>query len=110
MKTGNLIRSPLLLPVVFFAAVILIGGILLHSGQGAKTGALSWTDAFFTSTSATCVTGLAVVDTGSFFTRWGQVVILGLMQAGGLGIMTFTSLALYLWRRRVSFTDRIAVG
>ena len=50
------------------------------------------------------------MDTGSFFTRWGQVVILGLMQAGGLGIMTFTSLALYLWRRRVSFTDRIAVG
>ncbi len=106
----NLTRSPLLLPVVFFVVVILIGGLLLHNGQGGKAGSLSWTDAFFTSTSATCVTGLSVVDTGSFFTRWGQVVILGLMQAGGLGIMTFTSLALYLWRRRVSFTDRIAVG
>jgi trk system potassium uptake protein TrkH len=110
MKTRNLVRSPLLLPVVFFAVVIFIGGLLLHSGQAGQTGALSWTDAFFTSTSATCVTGLSVVDTGSFFTRWGQVVIFGLMQAGGLGIMTFTSLALYLWRRRVSFTDRIAVG
>ncbi len=100
----------MLLPVVFFAAVIFIGGVLLHSGQGGNARALSWTDAFFTATSATCVTGLAVVDTGSFFARWEQVVILGMMQAGGLGIMTFTSLALYLWRRRVSFTDRIAVG
>jgi trk system potassium uptake protein TrkH len=50
------------------------------------------------------------VDTGSFFNTFGQTVILLLIQAGGLGIMTFASLAFYLWRRRISLTDRIAVG
>ncbi|MBS3808896.1 MAG: ATPase [Desulfobacterales bacterium] len=71
---------------------------------------ISWQDALFTATSATCVTGLVVVDTGSYFTVFGQCVILALIQAGGLGIITITSLFFYLWRRRISLKDRIAVG
>lgn len=71
---------------------------------------LSLTDAFFTATSASCVTGLVIADTGTYFTRFGQIVILFLIQIGGLGIMTFASLAFYLWRQKVSITDSIAVG
>ena len=102
--------TPLSLPILLFLAAIVIGGVILeqpfcHPRQG-----LSMLDAMFTATSAVCVTGLVVVDTGSFFNHWGQSIILILIQLGGLGIMTYSSLVLFLWRRRVSLTDRIAVG
>ena len=100
----------MLLPIIFFGVFIAAGALLLLGSESESTKPLSWTDAVFTATSALCVTGLAVVDTGSYFTRFGQTIILFLIQIGGLGIMTFTSLAFYLWRQRVSFTDRIAVG
>ena len=90
--------------------VILLGTLLLHSGPSIGQGPFSWVDALFTATSATCVTGLIVVDTGTFFTGFGQAVILCLIQLGGLGIMTVTGMIFYLWRRRVSLTDRLAVG
>lgn len=61
----------------------------LYSGDG-----LSWSDALFTATSAVCVTGLIVVDTSTYFTVWGQAYILLLIQLGGLGMITFTSLIL----------------
>jgi len=102
--------SPFTLPIIFFAAVIGTGTILLHAPFSLSNGPISWIDALFTATSATCVTGLVVVDTGTFFSFAGQIVILALIQAGGLGIMTFTGLAFYLLRRKVSLTDRIAVG
>jgi trk system potassium uptake protein TrkH len=110
MRTRKLSYSPLLLPIIFFSLFIVVGALLLLGSEVDRAKPLSWTDAFFTATSALCVTGLAVVDTGSYFTRFGQLIILFLIQIGGLGIMTFTSLAFYLWRQRVSFTDRIAVG
>ena len=103
--------SPFALPVYFFGLTIVAGTVLLHhpiSLAGGRT--ISWLDAWFTAVSATCVTGLVVVDTGTFFSRFGQNVILGLIQLGGLGVMTSTSLVFYLWRKRVSVTDRIAVG
>jgi len=101
---------PYLLPILFFAGVILLGATLLHLPASHATEPLSWIDAIFTATSATCVTGLVVVDTGSYFSHFGQAVIISLIQLGGLGIMTFTSLFFYLWRQRVSLTDRLAVG
>ena len=52
------------------------------------TGPLGWLDALFTSTSAVCVTGLVVVDTATHFTPFGHLIIMLLIQAGGLGIMT----------------------
>lgn len=102
--------TPYWLPVWFFAGAILIGSALLsldvsHAGEG-----LSFMDALFTATSAMCVTGLIVVDTGTHFTQFGQLVILLLIQLGGLGIMTFTTLFIYLLGKRVSLTDRLAVG
>lgn len=102
--------TPLALPIYFFAGAILAGAAILASPASARGDALSFLDALFTATSAACVTGLTVVDTGTAFTPFGQNVILALMQLGGLGIMTYTSLIFYLWRRRVSITDRIAVG
>ncbi len=110
MKFLDLIRSPIVLPIFFFMFVILLGSIALHGTAKDNMEALSWTDAVFTATSAACVTGLTVVDTGSYFTTFGQWVIMLLIQIGGLGIMTFTSISIYLWRRKTTITDRIAVG
>lgn len=97
--------------MVFFGKTILIGSILLFLPVSQMGGtSLSWTDALFTAASATCVTGLTVVDTGTSFSFFGKMVILFLIQIGGLGIMSLTSLAMYLLRQRVTLTDRIAVG
>lgn len=104
------IGSPIILPIIFFGFIILMGSILLHNSEKSRVDALSWTDSIFTATSAACVTGLAVVDTGEYFTVLGKIVILCLVQIGGLGIMTITSLSIYLWRRRTTIADRIAVG
>ncbi|NLW80131.1 MAG: potassium transporter TrkH, partial [Desulfovibrionales bacterium] len=110
MKHAKKFISPAFLPVYFFATVILLGGILLHHPMSLRDNSVSWLDAMFTSVSATCVTGLTVVDTGSVYSGIGQTVIAALIQIGGLGVMTYTSLVFYLLRRRVSMTDRIAVG
>ena len=67
---------------------------------------LSFIDALFTSTSATCVTGLTVVDTGARFTLLGQIVILILIQLGGLGIMTFSTFFIFLIMGKFSLSDR----
>ncbi|UZP66239.1 potassium transporter TrkH [Desulfovibrio mangrovi] len=101
--------SPFVLPVAAFAVAILAGAVLLRE-TSVLPGGLPWVDALFTATSAVCVTGLATVDTASAFSREGHWVLLGLIQLGGLGIMTYSSLVFYLWRRRVSLTDRLAVG
>lgn len=107
----NKILPPISLPIYFFGLVIFFGTVLLHSSfSHPAMKKVSWLDAFFTATSATCVTGLSVVDTGTSFSLAGLIIILGLIQVGGLGIMTFTGLFFYLLRRRVSLTDRIAIG
>ena len=102
--------TPFSAPIYLFLITIIAGAVLLHFPFCLEGEELSWLDAFFTSTSAVCVTGLAVVDTGTHFSHVGQAVILTLIQLGGLGIMTYTSLVFYLWRRRISLFDRIAVG
>ena len=66
-------------------------------------------DALFTSTSATCVTGLVVVDTGKIFSSFGQLVILILIQAGGLGIMTIPTLFILMAGRRPSLAGQIVI-
>ncbi|MFH1753993.1 MAG: potassium transporter TrkG [Candidatus Omnitrophota bacterium] len=82
---------PAQLMVTSFGFVIMAGAILLMLPFAAHTGEkTSLIDAIFTATSATCVTGLIVKDTGTYFSIFGQVVILALIQLGGLGIMTFS--------------------
>jgi trk system potassium uptake protein TrkH len=102
--------TPFGLPIYFFAVTIVIGTFLLQLEiSWSQPGSISWLNALFTATSATCVTGLIVVPTSGFST-FGQSVILFLIQVGGLGVMTYTSLVFYLWHKRVSITDRLAVG
>lgn len=110
MTRRRLQLSPFFYPILYFGLVIAVGMVLLHSPASLAKAPVSWLDALFTATSATCVTGLIVVDTGTVFTGFGQTVIVILIQLGGLGIMTVTGLIFYLWRRRVSLTDRVAVG
>ncbi len=101
--------SPAALIFASFAAVILLGAMALCLPWSTVGGELPFLDALFTATSAVCVTGLAVVDTGSYFTLPGQIVILVLIQLGGLGIMTI-SVALYLFLgRRVPLRQRLAM-
>lgn len=94
--------------VLGFAAVILIGTLLLMLPVSAASGhPLSFMDALFTATSAACVTGLAVVDTGTHLSGFGQAVILVLIQIGGLGFMTMATLFALVFRRRISLRDRL---
>lgn len=74
-----------------FVLVIALGTLLLTLPIASRSGRLGVVDAMFTATSATCVTGLVVRDTWTQFTMFGQVVILLLIQVGGLGLVTLTS-------------------
>ncbi len=92
IKKREWFNSPVKIIAVSFAAVIAVGTILLMLPMSAKDGNFTnFVDAFFTATSATCVTGLVVFDTYVKWTVFGQVVILLLIQIGGLGLVTITS-------------------
>jgi trk system potassium uptake protein TrkH len=95
--------------ILGFAALISVGTALLTLPWATKTGSISLIDAIFTATSAVCVTGLIVVDTGGYFTTWGQGMILCLIQIGGLGIMTFSVFFYHLLGVDISLRDRMAV-
>lgn len=71
---------------------------------------LGWVDALFTATSAVCVTGLIVVDTAAYFTTWGQAYILLLIQLGGLGIISFTSVIIAALGQRLSLRQETLAG
>ncbi len=90
-----------------FLMIIILGTILLSLPWSCAEGTLSFLDALFTATSATCVTGLIVVQTGEKFTQFGQIVILSLIQIGGLGIMTFSTLFAYLIAGRLSIRGHV---
>jgi trk system potassium uptake protein len=94
-----------------FALIIVVGTLLLKLPRAVEPGqALSWLDALFTSTSAVCVTGLSVENTANFFTPTGQVIILGLIQVGGLGIMTLTFYLSTMLFTGMSLHDRQILG
>jgi trk system potassium uptake protein TrkH len=101
---------PAQLLVLSFGMVIAVGTLLLSLPVAVQTGPpLRLIDAFFTATSATCVTGLAVVDTGRQFSLFGQIVILCCFQIGGLGLMAFTTIFLVATGRRLAIADRIVI-
>ncbi len=117
-RRPRLFRHPAQVVVGGFGLAVLVGTLLLMLPV-AQTG-IDWTDpvtALFTATSAVCVTGLVVVDTGTYWSTFGEVVILGLIQVGGLGTMTLASLLglaisrkLGLWARVTAATETKAVG
>jgi trk system potassium uptake protein TrkH len=94
--------------VVGFALLIAVGTLLLSLPM-ARVPGTSWNllDSLFTATSAVCVVGLVVVDTGTHWGLFGQAVILALVQLGGLGVMTASMFILIILRRPVSFRDRV---
>lgn len=90
--------------------LIAVGTILLFLPIATASG--SWNDpivALFTATSAVCVTGLIVVDTGSYFSPIGQFIILMLIQVGGLGYMTATTVLVLILKRRLGLKERLAI-
>ena len=91
-----------------FAIVILIGAVILTLPISSKSGnATNFLDSLFTATSAVCVTGLVTLDTGTYWNEFGQVVIMLLIEVGGLGFMAFTTLLAILLRRRITLRDRL---
>ncbi|MEW6672752.1 MAG: TrkH family potassium uptake protein [Thermodesulfobacteriota bacterium] len=103
------LQSPARLSIMAFAVLILTGTLLLILPAASNGQHIGFINAFFTATSAACVTGLAVVDTGSRFTLFGQLVVLALIQVGGLGIMTISTLLLLMAGRRPGLTGRLVV-
>lgn len=107
----NRLFSPLTWPVFSFLGAIAAGAVLLclpASHQAGQT--LSVADACFLATSAVCVTGLSPVDITAVLSPFGLWVLLLLIQLGGLGVMTYTSIIFLLWRHHVPFTSREAVS
>jgi len=95
--------------ILSFVALSLIGTLLLKLPIASHQ-PTSWGQALFTAVSASTVTGLVVVDTGTHFTLFGQWVLLVLMQAGGLGLMTFGLLVIQLLNGRLGLADRAVLG
>ncbi len=107
----RLVQRPLHVFLGSFASLILIGsGLLMLPGAHAPDVEITFLDALFTATSATCVTGLTVVDTGTAWTRFGQLVIITLVQMGGLGIMTFAAFFGLAFGRGMGVRGTAAVG
>lgn len=92
--------------ILSFFIMILVGTWLLSLPYAARIKTSSFIDALFTATSAVCVTGLIVVDTGGFYSQFGQIIILILIQVGGLGIMTFSIFFYLLLGRSIGIRDR----
>lgn len=97
--------------VLGFGAIILLGALLLHLPVAARDGVpTSWLTCLFTATSATCVTGLVMVDTAVHWTWFGQLVILLLLQLGGLGFVTLISVVPFALRRRIGLSQRLIMA
>ena len=94
-----------------FAAIILVGTLLLMTPAAARNGiSCGFRPALFTATSATCVTGLVLYDTWTQWSGFGQVVILSLIQVGGLGFMSIASLFVFFLRRKIGLKQRLVIA
>jgi len=101
--------SPNWMLIFYYGTSILLGGLLLTLPLAAQGARLPLIDALFTATSAQCVTGLIVVDTGSKLSLFGQLVVLLLIQIGGLGITTFSVYLFLYLRQGMSLQGRLLI-
>lgn len=109
-KFSNFINKmqPTQIMVIGFATVVLIGGLLLNLPIATQSGeSIGLLDALFTATSAVCVTGLVVVDTATYWSGFGQGVIIMLIQIGGLGFMTIATLFALIIKKRINLRERL---
>ncbi|MCF7619651.1 TrkH family potassium uptake protein [Bacillus sonorensis] len=108
MKFKSVQASPSQLLVLVFLFFILLGTLLLKLPLATHV-PMSWIDTLFTAASAMTVTGLAVVDTGRDFTLFGQLMILILIQVGGLGIMSFAVLIFIMLGKKIGLKERLLI-
>ena len=103
--------SPMKTIALVFAAIILLGAALLSLPAAARTGqSCGFLPALFTATSATCVTGLSLFDTYTQWSGFGQIVILSLIEIGGLGFMSAATLVVFALRRRIGLKQRLVMA
>ena len=99
--------SPTRIIVTGYLLIILLGTVLLMLPVSSRAGVMTpFLDSLFTATSATCVTGLVVHDTFTYWSRFGQLIILLMIQVGGLGFMTMSIVAVMLMRRKIGLRQR----
>ncbi len=109
MSSKSKTFQPALSLVKLFLVFIIIGALALKFLPGTTVEPISMVDALFTATSAVCVTGLVVETTGEFFTLFGQIIILFLIQVGALGYMALASLLVLILGGGISIKDKILV-
>ena len=110
MKKKRFALSTTQLIMLSFLMTILVGSLLLSLPISSKTGkSVGYIDALFTSTTSVCVTGLVTLPTHSTWSIFGQVVILALIQIGGLGIITIMSMLMILLRRKIGIGNRLLI-
>ena len=96
--------------VLGFASIIIVGAILLALPIASSAGkSIGFLNAVFEATSAVCVTGLVVVDTGRDLSLFGQMVIITLIQLGGLGFMTMATLVFLILGKRITLRERLVI-
>lgn len=103
------VLNPAQIFILSFLLIILLGSFLLVLPNATYNG-ITYLDALFTSTSAVCVTGLVVVDTGTHFTLYGQTILMILIQVGGLGILTFASYFSYFFKGGTTYENQLALS
>ncbi len=108
MKKRNQKRTPSQILLILFLVIILIGTIVLMLPISTPKGevGISFLEALFTSTSAVSVTGLSVLDVSKTFSTFGKTIIMILFQLGGLGIMTFSSIIMFLIGRKITYQEK----
>ena len=110
-KRKGLRLTPTQTIAVVFAAIILLGTILLALPISSRSGeSIGLMSALFTATSTTCVTGLTVGDTYTMFSGFGQVVIITLIEIGGLGFMSMASLVIFVLRKKIGLRQRMVMA
>ncbi len=109
--TSKLTLSAAQIIILGFLALIFLGGILLSLPISSASGSFtSFADAMFTSVSATCVTGLTVLPTGTYWSLFGHIVIIVLIQIGGLGFMTLAVMLSIFVKRQITPRERVIVA
>nr|WP_312578785.1 TrkH family potassium uptake protein [Sedimentibacter sp.] len=109
-KIENLKKNPYMVFVIAFAIIIFLGAILLNLPISSNNGkSIGFVSALFTSTSAMCVTGLTVVNTAEHWTVFGKIVILILIQMGGLGVMSMSAMISFLLGKKISLKTRVFI-
>ena len=111
MRRHRLKLQPMQIIAIMFAAIILLGTLLLTLPAASRSGeSCGFLPALFTATSSTCVTGLILFDTWTQWSGFGQIVIISLIEIGGLGFMSAASLVVFLLRKKVGLKQRMVMA